>query len=219
MLALAEELSGRHGITVSVRAADLSDRDTVAAVGRELAERPVDLLVNNAGFGVRGRFDMTAATEIDGMVAVNMSALTHLSRAVLPGMAERRQGGVLNVASTAAFVPGPMMAVYYATKAYVVSLSDALWNEYRRFGVTVTALCPGPTRTEFAERSGMNKSPLFASGRRVAAPEPVVACGLSALARGKRRAVPGLQYAVFTRIAPWLPRSLVMPMVRRVNGG
>ena len=218
MLALAEELSGRHGITVSVRAADLGDHDTLTTVSRELADRPVDILINNAGFGVRGRFDLADAAAIHGMVAVNMTALTLLSRAVLPGMAERRAGGVLNVASTAAFVPGPMMAVYYATKAYVLSLSDALWDEYRRFGVTVTALCPGPTRTEFADRAGMGRSPLFAE-RRLAAAEPVVDCGLRALARGKRRAVPGLRYAVFTRIAPWLPRSAVLPMVRRMNGG
>ena len=218
MLALAEELSGQHGITVSVRAADLSDRETLAAVGRELADRPVDLLINNAGFGIRGRFDLADASAIHGMVAVNMAALTLLSRAVLPGMAERRTGGVLNVASTAAFVPGPMMAVYYASKAYVLSLSDALWDEYRRFGVTVTALCPGPTRTEFADRAGMGRSPLFAD-KRLAAPETVVDCGLRALANGRRRAVPGWRYALFTRMAPWLPRSAVLPMVRRMNGG
>jgi len=149
---LAEE----YGVRVSVLPKDLSDPSTPPQIGRDLAARgiAVDVLVNNAGFGVYGLF---AETEIDReleMIQVNVVALTHLTKLILAGMLARRLGRILNVASTAAFQPGPLMAVYYATKAYVLSFSEALANETAGTGVTVTTLCPGPTPTGFAERAG-----------------------------------------------------------------
>ncbi len=125
------------------------------------AGQPVDLLINNAGFGLVGRFWELDEAEQMCMVQLNIAALTHLTRLFLPMFVERRRGRILNVASTAAFQPGPLMSVYYATKAYVVSFSEAVHNEAREFGVTVTALCPGPTRTEFDKRAGASQHKLF----------------------------------------------------------
>ncbi|NNG02735.1 MAG: SDR family NAD(P)-dependent oxidoreductase, partial [Inquilinus sp.] len=161
--ALAERLRKRYGAESTIIAADLATARGPAGLLKEIAGRglAIDVLVNNAGFGAAGRFDMMDAKTVDGMIAVNIAAVTRLARALLPGMLERPRGGVLNVASTAAFQPGPMMAVYYATKSYVLSFSEARWEETRGSGVTVTALCPGPTRTEFQARAKMEDMPLF----------------------------------------------------------
>jgi hypothetical protein len=169
--------------------------------------RVIDVLVNNAGFGTYGPFSEIGAGREHDLVAVNVDALVRLTHAVLPGMLARGRGGILNVASTIAFQPGPYQATYGASKAFVLSLSQALWAETRGSGVTVTALCPGPTRTGFVDALGSDVSHT-AIYRRLAAPEPVVAAGLRALDRGRAVVVPGWRYRVMTtggRLTPgWL---------------
>lgn len=169
--------------------------------------RVIDVLVNNAGFGTYGPFSEIDAGREHDLVAVNVDALVRLIHAVLPGMLARGCGGILNVASTIAFQPGPYQATYGASKAFVLSLSQALWAETRGSGVTVTALCPGPTRTGFVDALGSDVSHT-AIYRSLAAPEPVVAAGLRALDRGRAVLVPGWRYRVMAtggRLTPgWL---------------
>src|SRR5580704_272179 len=160
---LSAELSRAHGIQSRVLAADLSDPAAPPRLFQALQDQRVtiDALVNNAGFGMRGAY-AEVDYEIEArMIQLNVAAVAHLTRLFLPGMLERRSGKILNVASTAAFVPGPFMAVYYASKAFVLSFSEALSNEVQGTGVSVTVLCPGATRTEFAQAAGIADSELF----------------------------------------------------------
>lgn len=172
----------------------------------------VDLLVNNAGFGLTGRF-----AELDGrrqrqMIDLNCGALTELAHAVLPAMIERKLGAILNVASTAAFQPGPGMAVYFATKAFVLSFSEALHEEVKKNGVIVSALCPGPTATEFGEVAGFGPSNLL---DKVAADSPsVVRAGLDGLEKGRAIIIPGLMNKSTAQAHRFFPRS----WVRRAAG-
>src|SRR6266403_1281484 len=165
LASLADELRKPHGTHSEILTADLAQPDAGARIFRhtETNGTKVDVLVNNAGFGAQGRFGELPVEGQLEMLQVNISALTHLTGLFLPGMIARRRGGVLNVASTAAFQPGPGMAVYYATKAYVLSFSEAVAEELRHSGVTVTALCPGPTRTDFAATADVGNSRLFAA--------------------------------------------------------
>src|SRR5512137_1041621 len=161
--ALATDLRKAHKIQAQVITTDLAHPDAPARLLAHLqaAGLKVDVLVNNAGFGAQGRFAELPLQRQLEMLQVNITSLTHLTRLLLPGMIERHRGGILNVASTAAFQPGPGMAVYYATKAYVLSFTEALAEELAGTGVTVTALCPGPTQTNFAEAAGARTSRLF----------------------------------------------------------
>ena len=172
----------------------------------------MELLVNNAGFGLHGRFDKADPERLRQMVDLNCGALTDLCRAVLPSMVERRAGAVLNVASTAAFQPGPGMAVYFATKAYVLSLSEALHEEVGRFGVKVTALCPGPTRTEFGEVAGFRANGAF--DRLSMDSEAVVRRGLEALERNKAVAIAG----ALNRIGAFSTRLAPRALTRKIAG-
>ncbi len=153
---LAGELSAEYGVTVEVVPADLSRPGSPDQIVETLAQRhiDVDVLVNNAGFGARGPVAGIGVARQLEMVEVNVAALTRLTALLLPGMLERRRGGILNVASTAAFQPGPNSAVYYATKAYVLSFTEALAEEVRGSGVRVSCLAPGPTDTGFAAQAG-----------------------------------------------------------------
>ncbi len=210
---LAEE----YGVRVSVLPKDLAAPSAPAELGRELAERGivVDVLVNNAGLGVYGFFAETPLDRELETIQVNVAALTHLTKVLLPGMLERRRGRILNVASTAAFQPGPMMAVYYATKAYVLSFSEALANECAGSGVTVTALCPGPTRTEFPQRAGFKPIPLNAS--LVGAASEVARAGWEGMKRGKRIVIPGIANRAFVQAERLAPRRLVTALTRKVQ--
>jgi hypothetical protein len=214
--ALADGLRKQPGVTVHVLPADLGDPaapqqlvDAVAAKGLT-----ADVLVNNAGFGWTGPFVDADLPKMLNMIQVNVTALTHLTGLFLPGMKRRGRGRVLNVASTAAFQPGPLMAVYYATKAYVLSFSEALSEELRGTGVTVTCLCPGPTKTEFGDVAGMQETNLF-HGPNVTDAKSVAAAGYSATMRGKRRAVPGFLNRVMVFAGKFVPRGLLLKMVRR----
>jgi short-subunit dehydrogenase len=199
---------------------DLGTDEGIDDLIAHLADRDVEVLVNNAGFGTYGPFAEVDARREHELVAVNVDALVRLTHAVLPGMLARGRGGILNVASTIAFQPGPYQATYGASKAFVLSLSQALWAETRGTGVTVTALCPGPTRTGFVDALGEDVSHT-AIYRRLAAPEPVVAAGLKALDRGKAVVVSGWRnrfMSTFARLGPgWLSARVAGRMLRPAN--
>src|SRR6185436_6905763 len=158
--ALAAELEKAHSIRARVISADLAQPDAAVQLVKQLGGTPIDVLINNAGYALYGRFAETDAADELRMIQVNIVALTQLAKLLLPGMLARKKGRILNVASTAAFQPGPLMAVYYATKAYVLSFSEALANELQGTGVGVTALCPGPTRTGFQKRAEIERTHL-----------------------------------------------------------
>jgi short-subunit dehydrogenase len=206
---LAVELGG-----ATVVAADLSTPVGVAAVTS--AVPTVDVLVNNAGFGVFGPFAESDGARAVDMVHLNVEAPTSLCRHYLPGMLERRNGRILNVASTAGFQPGPLMAVYYASKAYVLSFSEALAEEVRGSGVTVTALCPGPTASGFQAAADMEHSKLVA-GKRMPPAAAVAEFGVRAMERGKVVAVPGFANRALAASVRFSPRPAVRRMVHRMQ--
>ena len=216
--AVARGLGEEYGVSVLVLAHDLSDPAAPEALARELAERgvAVDILVNNAGFGVYGPFAETPIAKELEMIQVNVTALTHLTKLLLPAMRARRRGRILNVASTAAFQPGPLMAVYYASKAYVLSFTEALANELDGSGVTVTALCPGPTITEFQKNAGVAQSRLFRSMLVMNAPE-VARAGYEGMLRGKRIVIPGLGNRMLVQALRVSPRSVITAAARRLQ--
>lgn len=206
--ALAEEIGGR----AHMLALDLAERGGPDAVMAAVEERGlvVDTLINNAGFGLSGRFaDLSVDRQAD-MLRLNVEALTMLTGLVLPGMIGRGRGAILNVASTAAFQPGPGMAVYFASKAYVLSFTDALHQELKETGIRVSALCPGPTATESGEVAGF-RSDRF---RRLSADAPgVVAAGLAGLARNRAVVVPGLANKAGAQSHRLLPRAAMRRIV------
>ncbi|MBI5549095.1 MAG: SDR family oxidoreductase [Deltaproteobacteria bacterium] len=215
---LARDLSGRHGVRCEVLAADLARPEGVEAVvaGVEQRGMAVDVLVNNAGFGLWGEFAETDLAKELEMIQLNIATLTGLTKRFLPGMLQRKRGRVLNVASTAAFQPGPLMAVYFATKAYVLSFSEAIANELAGTGVTVTVLCPGPTETGFVAAAKMEESNLFKSVKPMGSLE-VARRGLQGLIAGKRVVVPGLLNRVMAFFASFVPRRLLTAIVRRMQ--
>jgi len=212
---LAEDLRKAHGITVEVLAHDLTEPDAVQHIVAGLAARniEVDELINNAGVGKLSPFAETDERDLRGMLDLNVSALTMLTRALLPKMIARKRGRILNVASTASFQPGPLMAVYYATKAYVLHWSLALGNELNGSGITVTCLCPGPTKTGFQKAAGMLDSPLFKRFQTMDAVS-VARAGYDAMLRGKPMVVPGLMNKVGAFATRLIPRTLAARIAR-----
>ncbi|MEM6799680.1 MAG: SDR family oxidoreductase [Planctomycetota bacterium] len=205
---LADELREKHGSEVYILIEDLADPDAPQRLydAVRVAGLEVDTLVNNAGFGGLEWFWKMPVERQRAMIEVNVASLAHLARLFLADMRERDRGGLLNVASTAAFVPGPHMATYYATKAFVLSLSEALREEHRRSGVSITCLCPGPTRTGFGADSGMGDTRLFEA----AMPADAVArAGHRGCRRGKAIVVPGWRNKVSVFLPRLLPRFLV----------
>jgi uncharacterized protein len=174
----------------------------------------VDILVNNAGFGAFGEFANMPEEEILGQIDLNITALTQLTRLFLPAMISRRSGRILNVASIAGFQPGPLMAVYYATKAYVISFSQAIANELEGSGVTVTCFCPGATHTGFAQRAGIGGSRLFKFGAMSA--EAVARDGYRAVMKGSPLAISGAQNWLIAQSTRFAPRKMVTAISRWV---
>ena len=207
--ALATELGNARAVAV-----DLSRPGAVKTLLADLdnADEQVETLINNAGFGLRGRFvELDAARERE-MIDVNVGTLTELCRAIAPQMVERKSGAILNVASTAAFQPGPNMAVYFATKAYVLSFTEALHEELKPRGVKVSALCPGPTRTEFGEVAGIKTLGQF--DRLAMESGPVVRAGLEGLEANVAVVIPGAT----NKIGAWSTRLAPRSVVRRIAG-
>lgn len=215
---IAADLRDDFGVRVLVAAADLSDPGAPDRIVDRLSDEdfPVQVLVNNAGFGALGRFERSDTGSVLDMIAVNVSALTHLTRLYAEVMVERGEGRIMNVASTAAFQPGPYMAVYFATKAFVLSFSEALAEELRHTGVTVTALCPGPTVTGFQKRAGMERAPI--GGRIVTGDAAAVArLAYRAMVKGRRIVIPGLFNRIGAALPRFFPRVLATRIVARMT--
>ena len=206
---LAAELGKAHVI-----AADLSKPKAAEKLLAEIARRGlwVRTLINNAGFGLRGRFDALALDRQLEMIDLNIRSLTNLAFVALDNMRAHGGGAILNVASTAAFQPGPNMAVYFATKAYVLSFTEALHEEWKDRGIKVSALCPGPTRTEFGDVAGIKTLGSF--DRLAMEAEPVVRAGLEGLDRNQAIVIPGTT----NKIGAWSTRLAPRSTVRRIAG-
>jgi short-subunit dehydrogenase len=215
--ALAAELRQRHGVDVDVVVADLATPDGPAAVVAELERRGrrVGFLVNNAGLGTSGPLHTVDPEAERSMLAVNVSALAQLTRLLLPGMLARDEGRILHVGSTAGYLPGPYMASYYASKAFVDSFARALAAELRGTSVTSTLLCPGPTRTEFDVVAGVGDSRLFSSGTMDA--DTVVAAGYRGLMRGRAVIIPGLRNKLNVLALAVTPKVVSGALAGRLN--
>jgi len=206
---LAEELGNARAVAIDLSRADASAK---LMADLEATGEVVELLVNNAGFGLIGQFAELDAKRLRQMIDLNVGTLADLCRAVAPGMIERKSGGIINVASTAAFQPGPKMAVYFATKAFVLSLTEALHEELKPHGIKVSCLCPGPTRTEFGEVAGFGGNGLFERVAMTAA--EVVETGLKGLDSNHAVVVPGWMNKVTAASTRFAPR----PLVRKIAG-
>lgn len=214
---VAGELQGQFGIAVKTIALDLAAGPAAKSLFDQVQGEGVvvDVLVNNAGFGGFGEFAEMAEEEILGQIQLNITALTQLTRLFLPAMGARHSGKIMNVASTAAFQPGPLMAVYYATKAYVLSFSEALANEVAGSGVVVSCFCPGATDTGFQKRAGMENSRLFKKIGAMNA-ETVAKDGYRGLMSGKTLVISGVQNWLVAESVRFAPRKWVTAISRWV---
>lgn len=213
---VADELRARHGIETKLLVKDLSLPGAPQEIFDALRDTPISVLVNNAGFGWRGAFaECDLQHTALEMMHVNMDSLVTLTRLFLPPMLARKEGRILNVASTAAFQPGPFANIYFATKAFVLSFSVALSEELEGTGVTATALCPGSTRTEFFERAGMqNLRPDW----HMMDAAIVAEVGYRGLMRGKRVVIPGLLNKFGAALTNFVPTRITTKIVRKLNG-
>jgi short-subunit dehydrogenase len=214
---LAKELRQSHEVEVIVLTADLSLPETPKRIFSELSAQKitVDVLVNNAGFGAHGAFAQIALPRQLEMLQVNITALTELTGLFLPGMIQRQSGGILNVGSVAGFQPGPGMTVYFATKAFVLSFTEALAEELQGTGLKVSVLCPGPTESNFGNVARGEQSRQIETAKMTA--EAVAVHGHRAFRKGKITAIPGLQNKVFVFLNRILPRMIPRKVVKFYN--
>lgn len=214
---IASELQTR-GVSVKTVALDLAEPPAPKFLFDQLQREriAVDILINNAGFGALGKFAQMPDDQIFGQINLNITALTQLTKLFLPPMLARHTGRIMNVASTAGFQPGPLMAVYYATKAYVISFSEAIANELKDSGVTVTCFCPGATHTGFAKRAGNDKSRLFKQLGAMNA-DKVALDGYRALMEGRTLAISGLHNWLVAQSTRLGPRKMVTAISRWVS--
>ncbi len=216
MEGLAAEVEERHGVETLVIPMDLGRPNAADEAVQRLGNARIDVLVNNAGFNLFGPFVELSEQEMVEQLNVNVVTLVQLTRLLLPGMLERRRGIVVNMASNAAFQPGPLMASYYASKAFVLSFSLALTEEVRGSGVTVTALCPGPTATGFQERASMEDSKLVA-GRKLPSAAEVVAWGWAEAKRGRPMAVHTARWRGVAFATRFMPRTTLARMAMKAQ--
>jgi len=214
---LAADWSKQYGVQVTPLVEDLAQPGAAARLADEVQRRglALDYLVNNAGYGLFGTFETSALDAELAMMRINMETLTVLTKRFLPEIKQRR-GRIMNVASTAAFQPGPYMAVYYATKAYVLSLTEAIAQELQGSGVTVTALCPGPTSSGFQDKAAMQHSALVAN-KKLPSADAVGQDGYRAMMRGRRVYVPGLVNKLMVQSVRFTPRRLITAVVARLS--
>jgi uncharacterized protein len=215
---VADRLAGTYSITATPIAVDLQSIGGGTRLADDIARRglAVDVVVNNAGYGAAGAFDRSDAATQLGMIDLNDRALVELTHIYWPRMIANRRGGVLNVASTAAFQPGPLMAIYYASKAFVLSFSEALWEEARGTGVKVSCLCPGPTVSKFRERAGTGKVRLSQASTPM--PSMLVArMGYDAWQANKRVMVTGMRNRVMASLVSFVPRTTLLRMVKNLQ--
>lgn len=217
LASLAARCEQEYGVQVEICVKDLAIQTAAEELFDELHRRniPVDVLINDAGFAMQGPFIEDDVTALLDMLQVNIVALTHLTRLFLPGMVKRGSGKILNMASIGSFMPGPMMAAYFASKAFVLSLSEALANELSGTGVTVTALCPGPTRTKFAQRARLTDCKAFRGTLMEAA--DVAQEGFTALMKGKRVLISGRKLRWQMLPTPLIPRRLLAYFARQYH--
>ena len=214
---LKNELEKNHGIFVYVIGKDLSLQNAAAEVYAEIKQQNiiVDYLINNAGFGDYGLFFDSDWKKQEQMINLNISTLTHFTRLFLKDMVDRKSGKIMNLASTASFQPGPTMAVYCAAKSYVLSFSEAINNEVREFGVTVTALCPGATISGFQAASSLEGSNLF-EGKKLPSSKDVAEYGYRSMMKGKSVVIHGFMNALMANSIRFAPRSIVVKMARMI---
>ncbi|MFQ6609412.1 MAG: SDR family NAD(P)-dependent oxidoreductase [Fidelibacterota bacterium] len=212
---LQEDIEKKYGVSVDVFPLDFSLKDSPLKVFEFASKRGrnIDVLINNAGFGQFGYFKDTQWEIEDQMIRLNISALVHLTKLVLPKMLDQRSGRIMNVSSTAAFQPGPLMSVYYATKAFVESFTEAISEECSGTGVTITSLCPGPTISGFQEAAGIEHIRLF-KGRGIPSSKLVAEYGFKAMMTGKRVAIYGWMNRVMTFSVRFTPRRLLTKVVK-----
>jgi short-subunit dehydrogenase len=215
---VAERLAKTYKITATPIAADLQAQGGGTKLAEEIKKKglSVDVVVNNAGYGQAGGFNGSDKAVQLGMIDLNDRALVELTHIYWPGMIASKRGGVLNVASTAAFQPGPLMAIYYASKAFVLSFSEALWEEARGTGVKVSCLCPGPTVSKFRERAGTGATRLSRAGTPMSSMS-VARMGYSAWQNNKRVKITGLRNRITATLAPFLPRTTLLGIVRNIQ--
>ncbi len=211
-----KELIADYNSKIELLIEDLSKTDVAISIYNNIQNTPIDVLINNAGFGLFGSFSETNWERESTMLHLHVLTTTHLIKLFLPSMIERGEGRILNVSSLAAFQPGPLMSLYYASKAYMLSFSEAIANELKGTGVTVTALCPGPTKTEFqkvvSDSSSDNKISF-----NMACPKEVVQYGYNAMQKGKTVAVPGFFNKFLSRLPRILPRNTATSIVRNIQ--
>jgi uncharacterized protein len=215
---LAQSLQQQYNIRVRVIAADLSEMSSVKNIYQTLKQEniTVEYLINNAGFGDFGLFIESDWDKQEQMINLNITALTYLTRLYLPEMVNRKSGRIMNVASTASFQPGPLMSVYYASKAYVLHFSEAIADEVRNSGVTITALCPGATESGFQKAAANEESKLI-KGKKLPSSKEVAEYGYSAMMKGKRVAVHGTLNYLMTLGPRFAPRRLVVWIARKIQ--
>ncbi len=219
LAAVAQRCERKHGVKITIIQSDLGDPTAARVLVAELRARKLDVhtLINNAGVGANGSVAQLSLETQLHEIQVNVTALTELTRRLLPPMLERGTGAVMNVASTAAFLPGPGMAVYYASKAYVLSFTEALAEELRGTGINVSALCPGPTATEFAAASGMSESKLMKQKGIMMSSADVARIGWDGLLRGKRVVVPGASNKLLIQSLRVVPRAIAARISALLN--
>jgi short-subunit dehydrogenase len=217
---IAASLPTKFNVSVKIYPKDLSVTSDTENLVRQIREEvgTIEILINNAGFGLSGAFvDTDLGRELE-MIQLNVVSLVIFTKLLAKEMVQRKSGKILNVASTAAFQPGPLMAIYYATKAFVLSFSEALAEELKESGVTVTALCPGPTATQFSKRAELEQSKLFKGGVvPVLDPVTVARIGYEELMKGRRVVIPGLINKIGALSVRLLPRNLVAQVARQIN--
>jgi len=217
LIELAQELKSEHGVEVHVLPKDLSKKSAPKEIFSHLKKEKIqiDVVVNNAGFGNKGHIaDLDTDLQLD-MIQVNLVALTHLTRLFLPGIIERGYGGILNVGSLAGFQPGPNLAVYFATKAYVLSFTEALAEEISNPNINISCLAPGPVKTEFGEKSDLEDSLLFKLS--LMEMEPVVKAGYQGFRNGKTIIIPGIKQQIVPFLNRFTPRLLVRKIAKKLN--
>jgi short-subunit dehydrogenase len=215
---VADRLAKAHDVRATPIAVDLGAPGGGEKLADEIAARglSVDVLVNNAGYGIAGAFNGSGRAEQLGMIDLNDRALVELTHIYWPRMLAGRRGGVLNVASTASFQPGPLMAIYYASKAFVLSFSEALWKEAEGTGVRVSCLCPGPTTSKFRERAGTGKTNLARAGEPMSS-ALVAQLGYAGWRKNRRVVITGARNAMLAHLAPLLPRRALLALVHRLQ--
>jgi short-subunit dehydrogenase len=215
---VASRLASQYGVKTTVIPGDLGVPGGGEKLAAEIAARglDVDVVVNNAGYGIAGAFLGSERSAQLGMIDLNDRALVELTHIYWPRMLEKKRGGVLNVASTASFQPGPLMAIYYASKAFVLSFSEALWKEAEGTGVRVSCLCPGPTVSNFRARAGTGKTRLSQAGEPMPSSE-VARQGYEAWKANRAVIVTGTRNAILANLIPFLPRKTLLSIVHRLQ--